>query len=112
MALAHDDPAYRYFFAEMLLCFTFVHEGTRHECCLVEYLWPSDLQHDCSEKARDKDGVNLWTKYAFPPRSSFEVCPVDQILFRPALFEPPPFRPGTNQKPSYWVLNEDIYGNF
>lgn len=114
VALEHADPAYAYYLAELLLCFAFEHEGKRHECFFVEYLWPSDLQHDGTEKSRDKDGVSLWTRYGFPPVSTYEVRPVEQVHFRPALFEPPSFvAPTTASAQRYrWVLCDDIYGNF
>ena len=54
VALWHDDPNYKYFFGELLLCFHFAHEGREHECVLVEYMWP---------KLSKEDGVPLHTRY-------------------------------------------------
>ena len=30
VALDFQDPAYKYFFGQLLLCFTFEHDGVRH----------------------------------------------------------------------------------
>ena len=66
----------------------------------------------CTPSRLAQDGVSLWTEYRRTPHPKYEVRPVQQVLFRPALFEPPPFAtPGPGAKP-YWVLCDNIYGNF
>ena len=40
VALDHDDPGFKYFLGELLLCFTCVHQGVVHELCYIHYLWP------------------------------------------------------------------------
>ena len=40
MSLKHDHKYYANFLGELLLCFTVTHEGSTHECILVDYLWP------------------------------------------------------------------------
>ena len=107
LSIKHDDPGYKYFFGELLLCFTCMHEGELHSCVFIEYVWPKDVF------TADKDGVPLETRYYFPPRSTYEVRPVCDVRFCPQLAAPPPLRPlaSPNALP-YYYLNDDIYSNF
>lgn len=108
MALDHNDPAYVYFFGQLLLCFSLEHEGRRHECCFVEYLWPDRA----GLRSREDDGVPLVTEYFHVKRKAYEVRPVEQVLFCPQLVDPPMIHaPRRNTDASYF-LNEDLYGNF
>ena len=106
VALDHKDPGYRYFFGELMLCFTCVHEGVVHECCLVSYLWPRDVF------TREKDGVPLETKYEFMRTKTYEVVSAASVLFRAPLVTPPPFEELGPRARVYYVLNDDVYGNF
>ena len=85
VALERDDPGYRYFFGELLLCFAVTHEDERHECCFVEYVWPADVF------TREKDGLPLQTKYVHTAKGMYVVRPVEQVLFSPPLVTPPAF---------------------
>ena len=106
-SIEHDDPAYVYFLGELLLCFTFVHEGERHDCCYIRYWWP-----DVDErKLPAGDGISLQTRYVLRKAHMYEVVPVSRVQFRANLVEPPAFRDNDATK-HYRVLNDDIYWNF
>ena len=108
VALAHQDPGYVYFFGELLLCFVFEHEGVVHKCIFVEYLWPDELQYN----SREDDGIPLHTRYRRTPRKLYTVANVRDVLFRPQLSTPPPLHaPGPGYR-RFWVLNDDVLGNF
>ena len=108
VALEHSDPVYVYFFGQLLLCFSFEHEGQRHECCFVEYVWPGRT----GLRSREDDGVPHLTEYFHVSRKLYEVRPVEQVLFCPLLFDPPMLHsPRRNTDPSYF-LDEDNLGNF
>ena len=109
VAIDHSDPAYVYFFGELLLCFTAVHEGVTHELCFIEYLWPGkNLPVD----SRAEDGVSLVTEYVRTPKKQYVVCPVELVLFCPQLVVPPTFEAPAPNARAIYVLNDDIYGNF
>ena len=106
-SIEHDDPAYVYFLGELLLCFTFKHEGKRHDCCYIRYWWP-----DVDErKLPAGDGISLQTRYVLRKAHMYEVVPVSRVQFRANLVEPPAFRDNDATK-HYRVLNDDIYWNF
>ena len=109
VAVEHSDPNYVYFFGELLLCFTAVHEGMAHELCFIEYVWPGKhLQiNSCAE-----DGVPLVTEYVRTPKKLYAVRPVEQVLFCPQLVVPPTFGAPPPNARAVYVLNDDIYGNF
>ena len=82
----------------------------RHECCFISYVYPKDVF------TAEKDGISLETRYEYLPLKSVEVRPVEQVLFRAPLVEPPPFEEPTEGRKRtqrvYYVLNEDVYRNF
>ena len=111
VALDHDDPGFKYFLGELLLCFTCVHQGVVHELCYIHYLWPSTPRGQPVTTA-DEDGLPLETRYSFTPRPLYAIVSVSAVLYRAPLISPPSFAPPGPGARRFWVLNEDIYGNF
>ena len=64
MDVRHDDPSCKHYFAKLLLCFAVTHEGQRHQCCMIEYLYRALGQ---------EDGVPLETMYGTLRRKLYEV---------------------------------------
>jgi hypothetical protein len=111
VSMSHDDRKYRYYFGELLSCFTFVHAGTRHECCYIRYVWPDVLDFELPAA----DGISLKTKYITHQKALYEVLPVASVEFRPPLVRPPPLHSADSMgRPpkEFYVLNDDIYDNF
>ena len=72
VSIRHDDAHYKYYFGELLSGFTFVHNGTRHECIYVRYIWPDVLDIELPAA----DGISLKTKYIFTyPNAFTRSCP-------------------------------------
>ena len=113
VSMAHDDHEhYKHYFAELLLAFEMTINGETCELVFVRYLFP-----DKALDMPDQDGKPFFTKYMFGTPEYYEVRPATAILYRPALFEPPPFRREVQlrpprPKPRYWMLTDDIYGTF
>ena len=108
VSLSHDDRKYKYYFGELLSCFTFVHMGTRHECCYVRYLWPDVLDSELPAA----DGISLKTKYITYAKALYEILPLASVEFRAPLVRPPPLRQRSGAQKEFYVLNDDIYENF
>ena len=60
----------------------------------------------------DEDGLPLETRYSFTPRPLYAIVSVSAVLYRAPLVSPPSFAPPGPGARRFWVLNEDIYGNF
>ena len=61
----------------------------------------------------EEDGVPLVTEYWRTPRKAYEVRSVEQVLFCAPLVSPPPFDASPANAPrTYYVLNDDVYGDF
>ena len=63
--LDHNDTNYKHYFGKLLLCFELTHEGVTRQCCMVEYLFPRELNA--------KDGAPLETDYITLKRKLYEV---------------------------------------
>jgi len=59
-----------------------------------------------------EDGLPLETRYSFTPRPLYAIVSVSAVLYRAPLVSPPSFAPPGPGARRFWVLNEDIYGNF
>ena len=74
VALEHESPNYVYYFGELLLAFTVVHEGCTHECVFVEYLWPEQKFFGTYAYKEEP----LLTKY-----ERLSLCSADRYAVRP-----------------------------
>ena len=94
---------------EVNLCFTITHQGVRHECIMITYVWP-DVGDD---ELPEADGLSLKTRYTFRGAASTlrEVVAASRVLYRAPLVQPPPFRAAQPVK-EFWVLNDDMYRSF
>ena len=97
VSLSHDDRNYKYYFGELISCFTFVHMGTRHECCYVRYIWPDVLDSELPAA----DGISLKTKYITYAKALYEILPLASVEFRARLVRPPPLQSGRGHKRSF-----------
>ena len=112
--MKHDDGCYKYYFGELLLCFTFTDDGgAQHDCCLVDYLFP-DLPPG-ARAPKPEHEKPLETKYRFRSKRLYEVISIAGVAFCAALFTPPPLEEEEEPPSSaarYWVLNDDLIPSF